>query len=172
MSRPTDPHTRSALRRAVRFRCTLDVDGLGRLAGVATDLSARGVWVVVETPLEVGVLATARFRLPRTGRDLSAVAEVARVDADGRAFGMGLRFRAMAPSDRLALDAVLRGLPPRLPSLEEEVEEILDDAEDVYLDDDAHLAAGSGLYAILVQDDVADDDFVTLTDDELERFTG
>jgi hypothetical protein len=155
--------------------CTLEVDGVGAVTGLATDLSARGLWITVETPLEVGVLVDARFRLPRTGRELSVVAEVARVDADeGGAFGMGLRFRCVSPSDRIELDTVLSGLPPRLPtvealSLEEEVEEILDDADDVVIE--GRITSESGLFAIVV-DDPDGDDFAMLRDDELERFVG
>lgn len=108
------------------------------------------------------------------------VAEVARVDVDGETYGMGLRFRSVAPSDQLELGACLTGLPPRLPSLAEEVEEILDDADDILLEGGVGGVGGvgqeSGVYGYgveaVVVHDADDEGFVTPDDDELEKLVG
>ncbi len=127
---------RTVLRRAVRFACLLDVEGVGLVEGVATDLSLHGLWIAVQEPLEVGVLVTARVVLPRTGHVIHIAGEIARVDATPFGFGMGVRFRHIPSSDMVALDAVLRGLPPRLPgdrraTLVERVVDVGDGDEDV-----------------------------------------
>jgi hypothetical protein len=106
---------RAQLRRAVRFTCAIEVDGVCAIQGVATDLSVHGIWVAVETPLELGVLVIARIRLPRTGHVLDVAAEVTRVDANDFGFGMDLHFRGLTAIDKMELAIALRGLPPRLP---------------------------------------------------------
>ena len=74
-------------------------------AAVTTNVSTGGLAVRTTSPLEKGTLVKVRFRLPGTGKDVDAEADV--VWTDSR-WGMGLRFTKVEPDDRAVLDNFVR----------------------------------------------------------------
>lgn len=70
-------------------------------AALTLNIGQGGLAIRTTSPLEVGTLVKARFRLPGTKKEIDAEARVAWVD---RRVGMGLQFTKVDPAHQIAID--------------------------------------------------------------------
>lgn len=109
-SRDKRRHTRRSL--AVDFR-TRGTDGRGELELSGADLSVGGAFLVSEVLLEPGEVLALEFAIPGRPAPVRAEARVVwvrRFPSPEEAAGMGVEFLRLGTEERLALDALVRGL--------------------------------------------------------------
>jgi hypothetical protein len=115
---------RCAVRRAVRFECSVTSDLWDQCVPlVATNLSPFGLWLDSKLTLDVGEEVLLNFNPPGWpvwGWPVTAMAKVVRVSLarrrnDHPTPGMGLSFLDLDLEQQERMSATLRGLPPPLP---------------------------------------------------------
>jgi hypothetical protein len=107
---------RRALRRAISLPCELMSHyWASPVPHTMSDVSPFGMWIDTFFPLHAGAELVVSFMPPGLSRELVLFGEVVRaVTTPGASLGMGIGFVRTTAADEDALDALLRGVPPRL----------------------------------------------------------
>ncbi len=116
-SEPPPQASRRALRRAVDLECEIISERLGDepISGQATDLTAYGMAVLTDAPLQLGEPVVVGFVPPHAGKKLTVFAEVSRLGHASGKRGLGLKFCNLTIWEHQVLHSAVKGLPPVLP---------------------------------------------------------
>lgn len=112
---------RHAVRRSVRLGCQVVSESRFRLVGKrCLDLSQTGMLIECDDDVAVGDELLVSFRIPGTSRFFDLSGRAARIVSGKRPLDagrcLGVRFEGLDVRTRAILGAMLRGLPPPVPT--------------------------------------------------------